>query len=48
MKPLRAPMHGRTEADLRQPAELLRLAMLALIARQRTRRAEQMRLMEVR
>ena len=44
MKPLRPAMHGRNEADLRHPAEMLRLAMLALILRQRRRRAEQMRL----
>ncbi len=44
MKPLPPAMHGRNEANLRAPAELLRLAMLALIQRQRRRRAEQMRL----
>lgn len=44
MKPLRPAMHGRNEADLRHPAEMLRLAMLALILRQRRRRAEQMRM----
>ena len=44
MKPLRPAMHPRHEANLRAPAELLRLAMLALIQRQRRRRAEQMRM----
>lgn len=44
VKPLRPAMHGRNEADLRQPAELLRLAMLALILRQRRKRAEQLRM----
>lgn len=43
MKPLRALM-PRHEADPRRPAELLRLAMLALILRQRRRRAVQLRL----
>jgi hypothetical protein len=37
-------MHGRHEVDPRRPAELLRLAMLAVLGRRRLRRAEQLRL----